>query len=134
MQCAHALLDRSAAPRAPDLQRLSAPRRRLARDRDDLRTRTRLADRARARLPRRRRRGRGPRCGGDARAGRGTRTCAAGDLGYAARVSPGTLPPAASRVERLRRETPSQLIAFDVLAAGGVDLQSQPFSARRRAL
>ena len=44
------------------------------------------------------------------------------------------LHPAASRVERLRYETPSQLIAFDVLAAGGVDLRSRPFVERRRAL
>ena len=44
------------------------------------------------------------------------------------------LHPAASRVERLRRETPAQLIAFDVLRAGGLDLQSQPFTTRRRVL
>jgi ATP-dependent DNA ligase len=44
------------------------------------------------------------------------------------------LHPAASRVERLRHETPSQLIAFDVLAAGGVDLHSQPFVERRRVV
>ena len=44
------------------------------------------------------------------------------------------LHPAASRVQRLSRETPSQLIAFDVLVAGGADLTSQPFAARRQAL
>src|SRR5581483_2018479 len=46
----------------------------------------------------------------------------------------GRLHPAASRVERLRRETPSQLIAFDVLEAQGRDLLARPFAERRRAL
>jgi ATP-dependent DNA ligase len=44
------------------------------------------------------------------------------------------LHPAASRVERLSLETPSQLIAFDVLTVGGVDVTAQPFVARRQAL
>jgi ATP-dependent DNA ligase len=44
------------------------------------------------------------------------------------------LHPAASRVDRLSRETPSQLIVFDLLAAGGTDLTAQPFAVRRDAL
>jgi ATP-dependent DNA ligase len=44
------------------------------------------------------------------------------------------LHPAASRVNRLRSETPSQLIAFDLLAVGGTELSSQPFAERRRNL
>jgi ATP-dependent DNA ligase len=44
------------------------------------------------------------------------------------------LHPAASRVERLRRETPSQLITFDVLEARGADLTAHPFAERRRVL
>jgi ATP-dependent DNA ligase len=44
------------------------------------------------------------------------------------------LHPAASRVERLRRETPARYIAFDVLALGDDDLRERPFAERRRAL
>jgi ATP-dependent DNA ligase len=44
------------------------------------------------------------------------------------------LHPAASRVERLRRETPAFLIAFDVLAQGDEDLRDRPFAERRRLL
>jgi ATP-dependent DNA ligase len=44
------------------------------------------------------------------------------------------LHPAASRVERLRHETPAGFVAFDVLAADGEDLRPLPFAARRRAL
>ena len=44
------------------------------------------------------------------------------------------LHPAASRVERLSRETPAQLIAFDLVAAGHEDLTSLPFAERRRRL
>ena len=44
------------------------------------------------------------------------------------------LHPAASRVERLRSETPALLIAFDVLAVGDEDLRPRPFSERREAL
>jgi ATP-dependent DNA ligase len=43
------------------------------------------------------------------------------------------LHPAASRVERLRAETPASLIAFDLIAKGPDDLRDEPF-ARRRAL
>ena len=42
--------------------------------------------------------------------------------------------PAASRVERLSRETPARFLAFDLLARGGEDLRQQPFEARRRML
>ena len=44
------------------------------------------------------------------------------------------LHPAASRVERLRRETPASYIAFDVLAAGADELCERPFSERRSRL
>ena len=44
------------------------------------------------------------------------------------------LHPAASRVEKLARETPSSFVAFDVLAIGGRDLMGEPQAARRRAL
>jgi ATP-dependent DNA ligase len=44
------------------------------------------------------------------------------------------LHPAASRVERLRRETPAVLVAFDLLARGGDDLRDRPFADRRRLL
>ena len=44
------------------------------------------------------------------------------------------LHPSATRVERLRRETPAHFIAFDVLAIGGDDLRQQPFVQRRRRL
>jgi ATP-dependent DNA ligase len=44
------------------------------------------------------------------------------------------LHPAASRVERLRRETPAALIAFDLLALDGEDICDRPFRDRRRAL
>jgi len=44
------------------------------------------------------------------------------------------LHPAASRVERLRHESPVRLIAFDLLARGGKDLRERPFSERRAAL
>src|SRR5215207_4202539 len=44
------------------------------------------------------------------------------------------LHPAASRVERLRRETPARYIAFDLLALGEADLTSRPFAERRAAL
>ena len=44
------------------------------------------------------------------------------------------LHPAASRVERLRRETPAVLIAFDLLAVGDEDLRCRPFEERRRRL
>jgi ATP-dependent DNA ligase len=44
------------------------------------------------------------------------------------------LHPAASRVERLRVETPASLVAFDVLAHGPKDLRGHPFHERRRLL
>ena len=42
--------------------------------------------------------------------------------------------PAASRVDRLRREFPASFVAFDVLAVGDDDLRELPFATRRRAL
>ena len=44
------------------------------------------------------------------------------------------LHPSASRVERLRRETPASLVAFDVLAVGDEDLRERPFVERRERL
>jgi ATP-dependent DNA ligase len=44
------------------------------------------------------------------------------------------LHPAASRVEKLAKETPSSLVAFDVLAIGQRDLMETPQSERREAL
>lgn len=44
------------------------------------------------------------------------------------------LHPAASRVEKLARETPSSFVAFDALAIGGRNLMNEPQSARRAAL
>jgi ATP-dependent DNA ligase len=44
------------------------------------------------------------------------------------------LHPAASRVERLRAETPASLICFDLPAVGDMDLRSQPFAERRMRL
>src|SRR5919199_3229810 len=44
------------------------------------------------------------------------------------------LHPAASRVERLRGETPASFVAFDLLAAGDVLLLDCPFEERRRRL
>jgi ATP-dependent DNA ligase len=44
------------------------------------------------------------------------------------------LHPAASRVERLRRETPAHLIAFDLVALEDEDLRASPFSERRARL
>src|SRR5205809_8010459 len=41
------------------------------------------------------------------------------------------LHPAASRAAKLAKETPSEFVAFDLLAAGGTDLQSLPFDKRR---
>ena len=42
--------------------------------------------------------------------------------------------PARSRIERLARETPARLVAFDVLAWGDESLLAEPFAARRRRL
>ena len=44
------------------------------------------------------------------------------------------LHPAATRVERLRHETPALLVAFDLVTLGGEDLRARPFSARRGLL
>jgi ATP-dependent DNA ligase len=44
------------------------------------------------------------------------------------------LHPAASRVEKLARETPASFVAFDILALGGRDLRPEPQSERRREL
>src|SRR5215210_5758616 len=44
------------------------------------------------------------------------------------------LHPAASRVERLRRETPASFVAFDLLAHGATDLRERPFTERRALL
>jgi ATP-dependent DNA ligase len=42
--------------------------------------------------------------------------------------------PAASRIEKLSRETPASFVAFDLLAAGGRDLMAAPQRERRSAL
>lgn len=44
------------------------------------------------------------------------------------------LHPAPSRIARLARETPAQLILFDCLGLGEVDLLGEPLTARRAAL
>jgi len=44
------------------------------------------------------------------------------------------LHPAASRVAKLAKETPSAFVAFDALAAGGKDLRGLPQSERRKRL
>jgi ATP-dependent DNA ligase len=44
------------------------------------------------------------------------------------------LHPAASRVEKLAKETPSSFVAFDVLAIGKRNLMDEPQAARRAAL
>ncbi|MDP8904050.1 MAG: ATP-dependent DNA ligase [Chloroflexota bacterium] len=46
----------------------------------------------------------------------------------------GRLHPAASRVERLRREAPAAFVAFDLIALGGRDLRGELFGQRRAAL
>jgi ATP-dependent DNA ligase len=44
------------------------------------------------------------------------------------------LHPAASRVEKLARETPAAIVFFDILCEGNRDLRSAPFAERRRRL
>lgn len=44
------------------------------------------------------------------------------------------LHPAASRIDRLARETPCHFVAFDLLAIGDEDLTNQPFERRRARL
>src|SRR5690349_21760860 len=53
----------------------------------------------------------------------------AGGLDFAALLA--RLHPAASRAERLARETPAALVAFDLLAAGAEELGSLPLAERR---
>jgi ATP-dependent DNA ligase len=55
-----------------------------------------------------------------------------GAFDFAALLS--RLHPAASRVERLRNETPALFVAFDVMRLGDDDLRHQPFDERRRRL
>jgi ATP-dependent DNA ligase len=42
--------------------------------------------------------------------------------------------PAASRIDKLSRETPAQIVAFDLLADRGEDLRGRPFTERRARL
>lgn len=42
--------------------------------------------------------------------------------------------PAASRIEKLSKETPASFVAFDILALGMDNLADRPFSERRKAL
>jgi ATP-dependent DNA ligase len=58
----------------------------------------------------------------------------AGDDGFDFPALLARLHPAASRVERLRRETPAALVAFDVLAVGDQSLLDTPFRERRQRL
>jgi ATP-dependent DNA ligase len=44
------------------------------------------------------------------------------------------LHPAASRVNKLAKETPASFVAFDLLASGGEDLRELPFAERRARL
>ncbi|MFL5264626.1 MAG: ATP-dependent DNA ligase [Anaeromyxobacteraceae bacterium] len=53
----------------------------------------------------------------------------AGGFDFAALLS--RLHPATSRVERLARETPAALVAFDLLAVGAEELASHPLAERR---
>jgi ATP-dependent DNA ligase len=57
---------------------------------------------------------------------------AEGAFDFAALLS--RLHPAASRVARLRRETPALFVAFDVVRIGDDDLHETPFVERRRRL
>jgi ATP-dependent DNA ligase len=57
---------------------------------------------------------------------------AGGGLDFAALMA--RLHPAASRVDRLRVETPAAFVAFDILAIGDEDLRAAPFAARRARL
>src|SRR4051812_18442537 len=56
------------------------------------------------------------------------------DAGFDFAALLGRIHPAASRVERLRRESPARLVVFDLLAAGGASLLDAPFAARRARL
>jgi ATP-dependent DNA ligase len=57
---------------------------------------------------------------------------AAGGFDFAALL--GRIHPAASRVDRLRRETPARLVVFDLLGAGGASMLDAPFAERRARL
>lgn len=54
------------------------------------------------------------------------------EAGFPALMS--RLHPAASRVERLRREVPATLVCFDLVACGDEDLRARPFARRRELL
>src|SRR3954452_20293496 len=56
------------------------------------------------------------------------------DAGFDFAALLGRIHPAASRVERLRRESPARLVLFDLLAAGGASLLDAPFEVRRARL
>ena len=58
--------------------------------------------------------------------------CCAGRSDFPALLA--RLHPAASRVERLARETPASYVVFDLLRCGEDDLVAQPFARRRAAL
>ncbi|BDG01806.1 putative DNA ligase LigC [Anaeromyxobacter oryzae] len=55
-----------------------------------------------------------------------------GDLDFAALLA--RMHPAASRVARLRRETPACFVAFDLVSVGRERLEAAPFAARRARL
>ena len=55
-----------------------------------------------------------------------------GNLSFAALQA--RLHPAASRIDRLSRETPAELILFDCLELGDVAMHGEPLDARRKAL
>jgi ATP-dependent DNA ligase len=56
----------------------------------------------------------------------------AGGLSFDALLA--RLHPAASRVERLCRDTPARFVAFDLVARDGEDLRERPFAERRALL
>jgi ATP-dependent DNA ligase len=58
----------------------------------------------------------------------------AGEEGFDFPALLARLHPAASRVDRLRRETPASLVAFDLLAVGDASLLATPFRERRERL
>ena len=59
---------------------------------------------------------------------------AAGPSGFDFPALLARIHPARSRVERLRRETPATLVAFDLLAVDGRDVRDEPFAERRARL
>jgi ATP-dependent DNA ligase len=58
--------------------------------------------------------------------------CVAGTPDFGALMA--RLHPAASRVERLRRETPASYVAFDLLGVDGENVCARPFAERRERL